>query len=259
MHDAHPLLIQIDGDAASEHLFPLYEGGESLAGIGLSFTRVGHYMLTGQVRHKAPYDPRLRIVARPPTRGSVEFDFLGFLLGPAPTTVFGSLTLGVTSGLVVALGIYILKQITRSGQVEPPHAIDSLINERPGDIAALGSSIIAPTKRAHNIIGHGATVININGNNNSVSLNEKTKDYVSTTIEHDHEIWLDVSVGSLNANQRTGAAYNYELGRVVPFDIAKSIDHQSLVVLSRSHSAYFTGNKESSRISIKPIFNSAVG
>jgi hypothetical protein len=246
-----PLLIQIDGELAAQHMLPLYEGGEALAGIGLSFTRVSHYLLTGEVRHRAPYDPRLKILTRSPRRGSIEFDFVGFLAGPAPTSVIGQITISVTAAVVIGLGIRLIKRITGRHQPNETDSMTPVEKQRPGDIDALASSIVAPTKRTHSIIGHGATVINIIGNNNEVILDKRSKDYIFTTIEADDDSWIDVSIGWLNANQQTGGAFNYELGRIVPFDISKVADQKSLLTLSRSHTEYFLGNKEGSAISVR--------
>jgi hypothetical protein len=80
---------------------------------------VGHYLLTGDVRHRAPYDPRLILLSESPRPGSVVFDVVGLLAGPAPTTVIGQLTLAASGSAIFALGIYIIKKIVGCRQETP--------------------------------------------------------------------------------------------------------------------------------------------
>ena len=36
----------------------------------------------------------------------------------------------------------------------------------------------------------------MHGNNNTVIMNNDTKDYINTILENDQEFWIDASVGS---------------------------------------------------------------
>ena len=255
MHE--PLIIKFDGDLATRHLLPLYEGGESLSGIGLSFTRVSHYLLTGEVRQRSPYDSRLKIITRAPQQGSIEFDFIGFLAGPAPTSTIGQITISVSASLIFCTGVYLIKKLVGKPS-SIPNSLKELEERRPGDLDALSSAILPSVKKAHTIVSHGAGSININGDNNNVVLNSVTKEYIHTTVRDGQDTWIDASVGWLNANQRTGGAYIYEYGRIIPFDISKNISNFSLHAISKSHSDYFLGQKDKSRISLRVLADRSI-
>lgn len=105
------LLIKFDGGIAEQHFLPAYEGGESLSGIGLTFTRVAHYLITGEVRHRAPYDNRLQILTHAPRDGCVMLDIFAILNGSAPVSFIGQVGLAITSQLVFDTGLYLIRKI----------------------------------------------------------------------------------------------------------------------------------------------------
>ena len=255
---ADNFLVSIDGGFAAKHHFPLYEGGETLSGLGLTFTRTGHYLLTGEVRHRAPYDPRVIILANSPRPGSVELDLLSLITGPAPTSLIGQITLSVGASTIFGFGLYIIRRIIGKAPKLPPEDLLELVDSRPGDIDALTSANTSSVRRAHSIIGNGATVITINGNNNEVILNRETKDYVNTTIQSDEVEFVEGSVGWLNANTRNGGLFVKAHGRVIPFDLHKDVGDESLDVLLTSLRNYTLGRVEDATISVRILASTAI-
>jgi len=245
------LKITLNGNFADQHMMPLYEGGETLAGTGLLFTRTAHYLLNGDVRRKAPYDHRLKILTRNPSPGSVELDFIGFLLAPAPVTTIGAVTISVSANLIFHFGIYLFKKLTSSQPAKVPDQLNEIAKQRPGDVDALAAAVTSPAKRAHSVINQGAFSVNINGDGNTVILNPDTKKYISTTLEKEELHWLNASIAWLNANQRTGGAFVFEYGRVIPFEITKGISDKSLQAITNSFSNYMMEKKDEAVIAIR--------
>jgi hypothetical protein len=247
------LSVQFDGDDASRHMLPLYEGSQSLSGLGLCFTRVAHYLSTGTIKQKAPYYPYTKIFVSPPKSGSVVFDVLASISGQGPTTTFGQLTLAVTANLIFATGVYVIQKVVGKTSKPNDENVRRLLNERPGDVEALIASVQPAVKQAHNVIGAGANVINIYGSNNNVTLDQSTKDYVSINIVADSSEWISGSVGWLNANERTGGMYVHGLGRVVPFEISRNASSETLRILLDSLSDYTMGNNDKSRFDARVL------
>lgn len=245
------LKIKIDGDLADEHMVPIYEIGESLAGVGLSFTRVAHFLLTSEVKYRKPYDNRILILTKAPKAGSVDFGLISLLQGAAPTTMFGQLALGVTSGLVVSFGLYLIDRIIGRERHDPPEPMRPIVDNRSGDVDALGASIVAPMQRAHTIIQQGANSISIQGKGHTIILNSETRDFLKTTIKTDEDYWIDVSIGRLDANAGTGGAFVFEHGRIIPFNLSEHVTDEARRVIAKSHSDYFVGRKEQSKIEIR--------
>jgi hypothetical protein len=243
--------IRFDGDLAQEHLMPLFSGGESIAGLGLCFLRVNHFILNGQVRWRAPYDTRQQLLIGPPRRGSIEFSLAAMLAAEAPTTIIGQVAISATPTIVIGLALYLFKRLTGQPVDKAPEVVKAIENERPGDIAALGLSLIPPLKKAHTIINNGAGNIYVFGDKNTVRFDRSTKEYLNETIDDEQDTWLDSSIAWLNGNSKTGGAYNYELGQVIPFQIATTASRKALEILSRSASAYFVGDRDRSRVAIR--------
>jgi hypothetical protein len=249
MHER--VTIKFDGGLAQEHLMPFFSGGESIAGLGLCFLRVNHFVLSGEVRWRAPYDTRQQLLISPPKGGSIEFSLAAILAAEAPTTMIGQLAISATPAVVIGLAIHLFKRLTGQPADSAPDIVQKIENQRPGDVAALASSITPPLKRAHTIINNGAGNVFVFGDETSVRFDGSTKEYLDKTIDDEDDAWIDVSIAWLNGNSKTGGAYNYELGQVVPFHISKSASRQARETLSRSASAYFVGDRDRSRVSIR--------
>jgi hypothetical protein len=207
------------------------------------FLRVNHFILNGQVRWRAPYDTRQQLLIGPPRRGSIEFSLAAMLAAEAPTTIIGQVAISATPTIVIGLALYLFKRLTGQPVDKAPEVVKAIENERPGDIAALGLSLIPPLKKAHTIINNGAGNIYVFGDKNTVRFDRSTKEYLNETIDDEQDTWLDSSIAWLNGNSKTGGAYNYELGQVIPFQIATTASRKALEILSRSASAYFVGDR----------------
>lgn len=249
MHEC--VTIKFDGGLAQEHLMPLFSGGESIAGLGLCFLRVNHFVLSGEVRLRAPYDTRQQLLIRPPSAGSIEFSLATILAAEAPTTMIGQLAISATPAVVIQLAMHLFRRLTGQPVDRVPEIIERIENQRPGDVAALASSITPPLKKGHTVINNGAGNVFVFGDGGTVRFDESTKEYLNETIDDDEDSWIDASIAWLNGNSKTGGAYNFEMGQVVPFDISKNASREAREVLSRSASAYFVGDNDRSRVSIR--------
>src|SRR5689334_5452189 len=64
--------IRFNGGEADGHQVELFAGGESLSGIGRVGNLVSHYIATGDVRFRAPYDNTVRFYISGIHQGSLK-------------------------------------------------------------------------------------------------------------------------------------------------------------------------------------------
>lgn len=138
----------------------------------------------------------------------------------------------------------VYRRITgRPGAEDIPQSVERLETERTGDVAALVEAVEPSVRLGHNVINHGVINININGpaardDHAIAKFTPQTKQYVwESVINNDVRLRL-FSVGSFNANQGTGRAFDLEEGRSIPFELAAEVDRRSVETLLRSISSY---------------------
>jgi len=130
-----------------------------------------------------------------------------------------------------------------------------LDEKRGGDVEALIDSVESPMREAHTAIGNSAHDIQIvNGQNNVVinNLTLVTKEYVSISLRGDEDN-VDVSIGSLNANQGTGRAWFTDVGKLVPFNVSNKATDRTLSALSWGLDQYVNGTGGTVSIRYEPL------
>lgn len=230
--------IKFEGDLADQHRIPAYEGTKSLDGLNRSILMVSSYLVIGKVRQRE-FDRlpiEFNLVAQQP--GSFESLYeLGY-----PIAAFGgAVGLGVAGNLLTDL----LKSVYRraTGRADPETKsveLAQLEDERAGDLEALVEAVEPSIRLGHNVINHGVININIRPDQAEpvVNLNPETKEYVwSKVVNNDMRAKL-FSVGSFNANQGTGRAFDLELGRSISFELADTVDRATIETLLTSISSY---------------------
>lgn len=251
------IIAKFDGGDAESHLLPAFEGSQSIEGIARTITLVAHYMVTGEVRKRYPFDNTARLYLAPPRAGSFESLF-SLLTDPNTrlvTTASGVLAIGVASNMIVELLKLVAKRAVGQDHTPNMQEVTRLVAQRPGEIEALGEAVEPSLKKAHTVISNGAgQVVIISGSNNIIRLDERTKSYILTT-ERDHDVrQLLVSVGMLNANTRNGRVYNHELKRTVPFHVINDANPRTLPNLAQSLQRYSSRYTQSIRSEIVIVF-----
>lgn len=232
------IITRFSGGIADEHKLPAYDAIQSLYGISRALLITTNYLVEGRVRHR-----RFEEIG-------FEFDLIAQRPGSFDT-VFAIVTDPGTMKIAVDLGTAItasficdfLKSIfQRSVGQDAAPAIEDLETEgklRSGDLGALVEAIEPSMREAHMVVGRGAqNIVIIKGDNNIVSLDRHTKNYVNTSIDDDRLAAKLFSIASFNANSGYGRAFDYEEGRTIPFVLSSDADRTTIDNILTSFSSY---------------------
>ncbi len=231
------LEVNFEGDVADENILPAYQGLQSLHGITRANLIIANYIAEGRVRRRDfDFSPvRFNLIASRPGSFETLFD-----LSVQAAPIIASIGLGVAGNLVSDLIKIVYARVT--GTAEPNSSdVDLLEEKRSGDIAALVEAIEPSIRQGHNIINYGAINITINNSGKGERLSKltpATKKFVWESIINESTRAKLFSIGSFNANNGTGRAYDLEEGRSIPFELDQEVDRQSVTALLRSISSY---------------------
>jgi hypothetical protein len=226
------LIISFQGLDADEGHLEAFSGTESLAGIARSLTLIAHYVATGTVRRRFPFDDSVQFYLESVEPGSFN---LKFALGCA-----GGVALGLGTNAIYDLSKLVLAKAI--GQEESGSTVEivDLNRRRSGDIDALVEAVEPALKKGHYSIGETAERIVIKDTHTQeviVIFDRESKAYLLDNIEADMSE-QDVSISALNVNDRTGRAYFLDLGRTIPFRLPKDADPEAMGVLSKALDEY---------------------
>ena len=125
---------------------------------------------------------------------------------------------------------------TADPTVEELEALDSL---NAGDTSALVDAIEPAMKSAHTVINHGASKIEVLTPKAELAvLDAETKRYVWTSRPDDEVQEKLLGIASYNANSREGRAFDYDLGKTIPFSIARGADRTTVLCPPVPHPSY---------------------
>lgn len=232
------LIAKFTGGAAKQHKLPAYEAVQSLYGISRSLLIIANYLSEGRVRRRdfKPQAFELNIVAH--QEGSFETVF-ELLTSPEAMTICSGIGLGVAGNFVTD---FIKSMWRRSVGEEADQSIENMEREEAlnaGDLEALVDAIEPAMREAHKSINFGASnILIIRGDNNIVTLNSKTKDYVNSSYIEDIVRIKLFSVASFNANSGYGRAFDFEEGRTIPFQLMPDADRPTIETILSSMASY---------------------
>lgn len=240
------LIAQFTGEEAERNRIPAYEASQSLYGLSRGLVLVTNYLVTNEIRKRAPFTSEVSIFLQPLRRGSWEtlftFEFAASIIGGLGAGIVGNL---LTDGIKVIWSRAVGKKAIPATQ-----ELKKIENEKPGDVDALVDAVEPSLVQAHRAIPHGASqIVVVKGDHNIIKLNSATKEYVEaseTSAEFEEQ---DVSVGSFNVNTRYGRAFFHDLQKTVPFRIADEAEPDTQSVIASSLSRY--ADRKPSTISIK--------
>lgn len=234
--------ISFVGGEARNHHIEANDGVESLAGLAHAATLVAHFVATGRVRQRTPYDTRLRFYLQQTRPGSLE---VVLALG-------GSLAMGAAGNALYDVIKAVWKRATGTGTDGDIQSNGIVYGS--GDIDALTEAVSPSLLRGHSWIGNSDKHIAIKtGRQILVDLNEVTRDYLKDEIEEEGFSTQDVSVAALNANSKYGRVYFFDLNRTVPFKIYKDANGRTAANLSRYLTKYVDNTGATVSITFKKI------
>jgi hypothetical protein len=232
------LEITFTGLEARRDRIEANDGLESLAGFAHAATLVAHFVATGNVRLRQPYDDGLRFYFEDARPGS-----LTAILG-----LGGALAVGAAGNLVYDVIKGVWKRATGTG--DEGNLTVGGEEFLSGDIDALTEAVSPSLLRGHTWISHPEQRISIKtGRQILVDFNEGSKRYLKEEIVEEGESVQDVSVAALNVNSRYGRVFFHDLGRTVPFKVDKTAPFRAIPALSRYLTKY--AEKTNLAVSIK--------
>lgn len=232
------IIAKFVGDVAEEHKLPAYDAVESLNGIARTMLLTTNYIVESKVRHRDFYYSGYEVNLLTFKPGSFEALF-EVIVSPEVITVAGGIALGVAGNLVTDLFKTIFRRaIGEAGE----DSIQRLENEgvlNSGDLGALVDAAEPAIRRAHTIVGRGATnIVLISGDNNIVSFDGKSKEYVNKSVVDERLRLKLFSVGSYNVNSRYGRLFDFEEGKTVPFEVHADADRETIETIMDALSRY---------------------
>lgn len=234
-------VARFEGYEADKHRLPAFEAAQSLHGLARGFTVASHYLGTGIIRKRYPFESQVQVFMHPPRRGSFETLFQ-IISDPMVQAFGGAIAGGITANFASDFIKHVYRRVIGADDQIQTAEVKQIDEERPGDIDALAEAVEPGIRMAHTAIGHGAeTVIIVAGQNNVVNFNGGTKSYLETSIRGNEEEVQAVSVGSYNVNSRMGRAFFSDLGRTVPFHVMSNCASGTVAAISYSLNQYAQG------------------
>lgn len=237
--------ITFTGGEADNHIIEVFSGSESLAGIARAAVLVAHYASTGEFRFRAPYSNVLEFYISAPNEGSLEFPL------KALAKIKSAAAANKKKLAIALLGLVIARA---TGQVSSADISLDGLNIGVGDVDALAEAATPGLMRAHYWIANPHQKISlVKDDGSSVSLSSSTKRYMETE-EIGPSATIDVSVAALNANSKIGRVYFNDLGRTIPFKVAKEAKGRTVANLSRYLTQYIRKTGAVVNITYQPVY-----
>lgn len=236
--------LVFEGEDADFNRLPAHEGASSLEGLTWSIALLTNYAATGEIRTRGNLSPHIRTYLRPPRQGSFLTEL--WVVVTQPESIFLSSIIGVyavntVSQAVNAIIVKSVKEVCGLAANMVRKEEDWLKGLPSGDLEALVDKIEPSMKRAHTVIGDGASTLTIKkGYTPLVQLDHLTKAFVNADLKGDEKT-ISASVGAFNANTGNGRVFLADIGKTVPFYVEKGLDFSTYSALSHSLNAYVNG------------------
>jgi hypothetical protein len=213
--------IIFSGAEADMHRIEAYHGLDSLYGIARAATLAAHYVATGDVRYRMPFD------------SSIQWHLTGLEQGSLGA-VLQVFTQAANAVEVTLRATRLTSRIVRrgTGQAAAGELNTAGLQVPSGDIDALAEAAEPALKRAHGWINRLDKSITLLENDGaSLMLNADSKEYIESEIEGEFDEIQDVSVAALNVNGRTGRVFFFDLNRTIPFKVPRTANLRTIPTL----------------------------
>ncbi|MCZ8324933.1 MAG: hypothetical protein O9283_06700 [Sphingomonadaceae bacterium] len=241
------LIISFQGMDADDHRIEAYAGIESAAGIARALTLIAHFASTGKVRHRFPFSPDAQVFLEGTEEGSFNWRMV--------VQISGALALGMAGNALYDLTKSVIATALGESYEVSNSTVQSAMKSRSGDYDALVEAIEPALKKAHYGIGETATKIIIREKSEReviIELDARSKSYLFDSADGGLSS-QDVSVSSLNVNDRTGRAYFLDLRRTIPFRISRDAAPDTMSTISASLNSYANNQPAPIRLTFKRI------
>ena len=224
------------------HQIPAVSGARSIEGLAHSLRIIIHFGITGKISHREPFKDNAELYLSPPKKGSFGLQIFANL-DLASILVGGVLSVpaSIAGNALYDLVKHTMKSATGQKSVPETEQMREILGEGQevqGNFGALIDAIEPPLKRAHAPIGQGVTIINVNGGSNTFNFNSESKRFLTTNIKDEDLFSAKVSIGSFNANNRTGGAYFEDHKKSIRFRVSKLCEPATMAVISSSLDKY---------------------
>lgn len=236
MSEKSELVVSLQGGAAENHVVPAFTSLDSAHGISQALMMITHFAQTGEIRRRNFKDLDLHLMLKTSREGSFEFVFELTQIAPYLKEAFGT---GIANSSWKLVETVFKRAIGLQGSKEIEEAEDDgRINA--GDLGALTQAVEPAIRRAHSVVNHGSSNINIfvTGDKNQIVLDAQSKEYMYESIFNDETRSQRFLVTSFDGRNRTGRLFDLEQEQAFTFDLLAEADRQSLTVIVNAASAY---------------------
>lgn len=235
--------LQFEGDEADLNRLPAHDGMVSLEGMSWSFSLLANYLATGKIKKSGVMSTAAMVYIEPARKGSFINDLIVHVSDPDTLFMtkavghFGAATLSAVFGTFVG---YALKSVTGQQDQLTSQERRWLAKFPKGDVEAMIDAVEASIKRAHTVIGEGATTLNIKKSTTSLlTLDDGTKSYVNANIPGLQGTTKIVGVGAYDANSGNGRVFLHGVGKTVSFHVdGKHVSATTRQAISKSLDRY---------------------
>ncbi|MBN9888343.1 hypothetical protein [Salipiger abyssi] len=230
------LTVKLTGGLSETHSVPAFTALDSAHGISQALMMTVHFAQTGEIRRRNFKDLSTRVELKSIQAGSFEFVFVFSQLAPYLVDAYAS---GLANASWKLIETVFNRATGLSGNSEIEEAeSDGRINA--GDLGALIQATEPSIRRAHSVINHGSSNINIfvNGDKNKIILDSESKEYMHENIFNDETRSQRFLVTSFDGRNRTGRLFDLELEQAFTFDLLNEADRKSLTVIADAAHAY---------------------
>lgn len=240
------LIVSFKGGDADKHHIEAYAGLESISGIARALTLIAHYMAEGEVRRRYPFSEKVVIYLEDTEEGSFNWKF--------SIAVAGTIAVGMATNAIYDVTKAVFLEVIGQGEDDEPSEETKIWKDtKNGDFAALVEAVEPSINRGHYGVGQTIEKIEIKRDTTetvTIVFDEDSKEYLRENIEGD-VFSQDVTISSLNVNDRTGRAYFSDLHRTVPFKISTDASSRTMPSLSSALNSY--ARKMSNTVHVKFI------
>lgn len=230
------LVVSLQGSMADESQVPAFTSLESAHGLSQALMMIIHFAQSGEIRRRNFKDLDVDVRLSGTREGSFEFLFEYSQYAPFLIQAYGE-ALGNGSWQLIKTVFNRAIGLRGENEIEDAER-DGRINA--GDLGALIQAVEPSIRKAHSVVNHGASNVNIfiNGDKNAISLDATSKEYMYESVFNDETRSQRFFVTSYDGRNRTGRLFDLEAEQAFTFDLLPEANRESLEVIVAAASAY---------------------
>ncbi|WP_154667754.1 DUF7946 domain-containing protein [Leisingera caerulea] len=230
------LIVSLTGGQSDQHEVPAFTALDSAHAVSQALMMILNFAQNGEIRRRNFKDLNLSLNLKTTRPGSYEFVFEFSQLAPYLMEAYGS-------GLANASWKLIETVFKRATGLEGASEIEEAESDgriSAGDLGALIQATEPSVRRAHSVVNHGSSNVNIfiSGDGNQVVLDSESKEYMHESIFNDETRSQRFLVTSFDGRNRTGRLFDLEQEQAFTFDLLAEASRESLQVIADAAHAY---------------------